>query len=301
MTEEAARAFVPGHVTGFFTIERGDDPIETGSRGAGVALSDGVTVEVRPTDDRAVYLDDTSIDIEPVERVLDALRVDATVLATTELPVGAGFGVSGAVALGTALAVNDCFDRSLSENELITIAHGAEVQSGTGLGDVVAQANGGFTIRLDPGGPSHNTLDRIPMHSRVEYLSFGERSTAAVLDDNPQLVTEAGRLALSQVVEEPTLEEFMHASRRFARETGLLTEELQEVVQAVTDVGGSASMAMLGETVFALGTGLSDAGYDPTVCAVDRAGATMLSTPDVDSATSTVSSSSEADPQSSDQ
>jgi pantoate kinase len=34
-------------------------------------------------------------------------------------------------------------------------------------------------------------------------------------------------------------------------------------------------MAMLGETVFALGTGLTDAGYDASVCAVDPAGATV--------------------------
>jgi pantoate kinase len=35
-------------------------------------------------------------------------------------------------------------------------------------------------------------------------------------------------------------------------------------------------MAMLGETVFALDTGLSDAGYDPSVCWVDPTGARLL-------------------------
>lgn len=276
MTAAASEAFVPGHVTGFFTVERGDDPIETGSRGGGVAISDGVTVEVRPADERSIYLEDTSIDVEPVERVLDALRVDATVLASTSLPIGAGFGVSGAMALGTALAANDCFDRQLSTNELVTIAHGAEVQSGTGLGDVVAQARGGISLRLDPGGPAHNTLDGIPTGARVEYLSFGELSTPSVLSDDPERITEAGRLALSGVVDEPTVEEFMHGSRRFARETGLLTEQLRDVIQSVIEAGGSASMAMLGETVFALGSGLTDAGYDAEVCAVDRTGATLL-------------------------
>lgn len=275
MGSESSTAFVPGHITGFFTIEPGDDPIETGSRGGGVALTDGVTVEVKPGE-RAVYLNGTSIEIDPVERVLDALRVDATVVADTELPIGAGFGVSGAVALGTAIAANDRFDRELSANELVTIAHGAEVQSETGLGDVVAQHRGGVTLRLDPGGPSHNTLDGVPATEHVEYLSFGERSTAAVLEDQPELVTEAGRIALSEVVDEPTVETFMYASRRFAREADLLTERLTEAIQAVADADGSASMAMLGETVFTLGTGLSDAGYDPQRCAIDDAGATLI-------------------------
>jgi pantoate kinase len=35
-------------------------------------------------------------------------------------------------------------------------------------------------------------------------------------------------------------------------------------------------MAMLGETVFALGTGLSDAGYDPAVCGTHPGGASLV-------------------------
>jgi len=35
-------------------------------------------------------------------------------------------------------------------------------------------------------------------------------------------------------------------------------------------------MAMLGRTVFGLGTGLSDAGYDPEVCRIDAAGARLV-------------------------
>jgi pantoate kinase len=44
----------------------------------------------------------------------------------------------------------------------------------------------------------------------------------------------------------------------------------------VAEAGGEASMAMLGETVFATGTGLTDAGYDAEVTAVHPGGATLL-------------------------
>ncbi|MFD1596006.1 sugar kinase, partial [Haloplanus litoreus] len=40
--------------------------------------------------------------------------------------------------------------------------------------------------------------------------------------------------------------------------------------------GGAASMAMLGETVFALETGLTDAGYDASVCRTCDAGAHLV-------------------------
>jgi pantoate kinase len=69
----------------------------------------------------------------------------------------------------------------------------------------------------------------------------------------------------------------MRASRQFAREAEFLTPRLREVIMDVTEAGGQASMAMLGETVFALGTGLSDAGYEAAGCAVDPAGARLLS------------------------
>jgi pantoate kinase len=277
MTEEVARAFVPGHITGFFTIYEGEDPTRTGSRGAGLTLSDGVTVTVRRSDDPGVYLNDTNIQMEPVERVLDALGTPVTVAGETNLPVGAGFGVSGAMSLGTALAVAQLRDLELSENELITIAHGAEVQSGTGLGDVVAQARGGMPIRLEPGAPEHNYLDGLSKRPRIEYYSVGERSTESVLATDTDHLTDAGRTALSRLVADPTLETFMEASRLFSREADLLTDTLVETIQDVSDAGGSASMAMLGETVFAIDDGLSEAGYDASTCEVDPTGATLLS------------------------
>lgn len=272
---DVVQAFVPGHVTGFFTTDDDPDPTKAGSRGGGVALSDGVTVTVRPADDVSVALNGEEIEMEAVERVLDALQAPASVRGVTDLPLASGFGVSGAMALGTALATNAAFDRQLSRNELVTIAHGAEVQAGTGLGDVVAQAHGGVTIRLEPGGPQDNVLDKIPARSRVEYHTIGELATDEVLSRDTDHITAAGKKALSDVVGEPTLSRFMRASREFARESNLLTTAVRDVILDVTDASGTATMAMLGETVFALGTGLSDAGYDPGVCQIYPAGATL--------------------------
>jgi pantoate kinase len=272
---DVAQAFVPGHITGFFTIDQDPDPTTAGSRGGGVTLSEGVTVTVQPSDHPETYLNSTPIEMAAVDSVLGALDVSAQVRGVTDLPLGAGFGVSGAMALGTALAANAAFDRRLSERELTTIAHGAEVQAGTGLGDVVAQQRGGIPIRLEPGGPQDNELDGIPARSRVEYHVVDELATEQVLDDAGEALTQAGTRALSLVVGEPTLDTFMRASRQFSREAELVTPAVREVILDVNEAGGTAAMAMLGETVFALGTGLSDAGYDPAVARVHPAGATL--------------------------
>jgi pantoate kinase len=274
MTE--ADAFVPGHVTGFFTIHRDDDPTKAGSQGAGLTLSDGVTVTVRPAEETSVRCNDVPVEMEAVETVLETLQATARVDGQTPLPIGSGFGVSGAMALGTALAVNEAFDRRLSENELVTIAHGAEVQAGTGLGDVVAQARGGVPIRLEPGGPQDNLLDAIPAHTAVEYHTLGELSTEDVISGDTDLLDQAGKRGLSRVVEEPTLSSFMRASRQFAREAELLTPEVRDVILDVNEAGGDASMAMLGKTVFSIDGGLSAAGYDPSTCRIDPTGAQLL-------------------------
>ncbi|MFC7071134.1 pantoate kinase [Halobaculum lipolyticum] len=289
---DEATAFAPGHVTAFFAPYPDDDPARAGSRGAGLALSDGVEATVRRVDDAdaatadsaadgglaGLELDGVPAEMEPVRRVLAELRVVAEVEVSSEVPVGAGFGVSGAAALATALAANEAFGLRRSENDLVSVAHAAEAAAGTGLGDVVGQFRGGLPVRLDPGAPDHGRMDGVPARPRVEYVSFGELSTERVLGGDLDPVREAGEAALARLLDSPDERELVAAGRDFAEEAGLLVPEVAEAVEAVAAEGGLGSMAMLGRTVYALGTGLSDAGYDATACRVDPTGATLRPT-----------------------
>ncbi|PSQ64423.1 MAG: sugar kinase [Halobacteriales archaeon SW_9_67_24] len=268
------RAFVPGHITGFFSVHPHDDSRRAGSRGAGIALADGVTVAVAPPDtgETTIALGGEPVEMDAVARTLDTLGVRARVAVETPLPVSAGFGVSGGAALGAALAANARFDLERTENELVATAHAAEVDAGTGLGDVVAQARGGVPLRVEPGAPPHGHLDGIPLRAnrRIEYVSFDRRSTEAVLGGDTD--------GLSQ--EAPTIERLVTCSATFAREADLLTERVEAAIEAVETAGGMASMAMLGETVFALDTGLTEAGYEPATCAIHPSGAGIVG-PDI--------------------
>ncbi|MFA9515798.1 pantoate kinase [Halopenitus sp. H-Gu1] len=274
-----SRAFVPGHVTGFFSPYPDDNSRAAGSRGAGIALEEGVEVSVEPSDDgqRSIHstLNGDPTRIEPVESVLAELDVQAHVEIETTLPVGAGFGVSGAAALGTALAANDAFGCGRSENDLIAIAHVAEVEAGTGLGDVVAEARGGIPIRLEPGAPGYGSLDGVPANARVEYVSFGELSTASILSEDTAGLSAAGERALSTLQSDSTLPVLFETSRTFAREAGLLVPEVAEAIDLVEAAGGEAAMGMLGRTVIALDAGLSEAGYDPDITRVHPGGARL--------------------------
>ena len=301
MTRERATAFVPGHVTAFFSAHPADSPAAAGSRGAGLTLTDGVktTVELGgdigdTPDSPSLSLNGAPAAIGAVEDVLAALDLAETASAAditpvadavsvsieTDLPIGAGFGVSGAAALGAALGANAAADAGRSENELVRLAHEAEVERGTGLGDVVAQARGGVPIRLEPGAPGHGELDGIPAQARVEYVTFGERSTEAVLAGDTTALSTVGERALDRLRADPRLPTLMDAAREFAASADLLVPEVSEAIEAVDvatdDDASGAAMAMLGRTAFALGTGLSDAGYDPAVCHTHPAGARLV-------------------------
>lgn len=271
----AATAFVPGHVTVFFSPHWADQPAESGSTGAGLTLSDGVTVRFEPAGERTVAVNGEPIAMAPVDRVLDALSATGRVEAETPLPIGEGFGVSGAMTLGTALAANHALAGARTENELIRAAHVAEVESNTGLGDVVAQARGGLPIRLEPGSPPHGALDGLPAVAGIEYVSFGPLSTADVITGDFADLQAAGARALADLQDRPALAELFAAGRRFAREADLLTPQVEAVIEAVESAGGEATMGMLGETVVALEPGLSDAGYDPTRCDIHPTGSSL--------------------------
>lgn len=325
-------AFAPGHVTVFFSTYRADSPAATGSRGAGITLTDGVTATVTPIektdagsesanvgigktdvgiekanaetdsntdiDDESksdsdadgdpvtprenqvsceILLNGTPVFIESVSYVIEELGQPATVRLETPLPLGAGFGVSGAAALATALAANDQFDCRRTENELVRLAHEGDVTAETGLGDVVAQARGGVPIRLEPGAPGYGTLDGIAARRRVEYVSFGELSTTEILSSGTTPLSTVGEESLARLLENPTTETLLAEGRRFTREAGLATAAVAEAVDVVLENGGDASMAMLGRTVFAFDTGLSDVGYEPSVCEIHSGGATLHS------------------------
>ncbi|MDY7083352.1 MAG: pantoate kinase [Halobacteria archaeon] len=251
------KAFAPGHITGFFSAVHHDDPLETGSLGAGIVIDDGVHVKVEQASETIVVTEGERVEFPTVERVLGMLDVEARVEVESNVPVGCGFGASGAATLATALAANELFELGHDRNQVVAAAHVAEVKEGTGLGDVVPQSLGGVVTRVEAGAPEIGTFGQIDFEdTTVEYTAFGGLDTAEVLGDEGVMekVNTAGESALDGLLKEPSLDELLDLSWEFALETGLATERVQDEVGKVRREGGKASMAMLGETAFGVGT-----------------------------------------------
>ncbi|MDD3043647.1 MAG: pantoate kinase [Methanosarcinaceae archaeon] len=256
----SAKAYAPGHITGFFEIhDEGSDPRRKGSTGCGLVLDSGVITEVRVgplVEKTEIYLNGRRVEGKTTRTVLEAITdLPVRVESRSEIPVGCGFGASGAGALGAGYTLNQALSLNLTTDALTEHAHVAEVLNRSGLGDVAAQSSGGLVIRLKPGSPEFGKIDRIPVpEARVFCIALGEISTGSVLGDPvaTRAINTAGKIAMSRLLEKPTLENFMLQAKRFALDTGLLSERAEEVIEAVDTVGGLASQAMLGDTVFAI-------------------------------------------------
>jgi pantoate kinase len=139
------------------------------------------------------------------------------------------------------------------------IAHVAEVENRTGLGDVCSQYHGGCLVKLKEGAPL--VADRLPIAEQpIYYRYFGPIQTSEVLGNKEQTarINRAADVALNVLQTltsaKPNPELFnacFAVSKRFSVESGLLSDvQVIDTIVQIEAEGGVASMIMLGNGVF---------------------------------------------------
>ena len=258
------KTYSPSHITGFFTIHDDKNPLNKGSLGGGIVLEAGCVTEVAIGTESPwrthIELNGRADEALTTRYVVERLAGQSAVTVSTnfDVPIGCGFGASAAGALSTALALNELLTLDMTLNEVAQIAHCAEVENSTGLGDVIAETYGGVVIRKKPGAPGIGVIDSIPYRNeRISYVALGTKLTKSVLAEGgvelKRRINEAGKEALKVLVQKPTLATFMHVSREFSLRIELISETCKDAIEAVAAEGKVASVAMLGETVFVIG------------------------------------------------
>lgn len=246
--------FVPGHITGFFTVENHEIKLKNGSCGAGFLLSKGVKTTVSSSDE--LVMDVNRGDSTVIDEVLSIMETDSNFKITQDiqLPVGAGFGTSAASALSLTLALNEFLNLGYSEELCGQIAHMAEVNLGGGLGDVIAQTGKGLVLRTKPGAPGIGEIKTFEEDVFIGWKTFGGIETSSIIKDphHREVISASGVKYLELFEDEPTLENFLTFSLKFSEDTKLMSDEVKNTVEYInssSDILGS-SMAMLGNTVF---------------------------------------------------
>ena len=281
--------FAPSHITGFFEIIDHPNPLIRGSRGAGVVLDQGVITRLNVSEGNGETIIKTSGKLSgqkhPLEdsvtyKTLDLLRqkfpeeikwddLKIIIQHETQVPIEAGFGVSAGFALGAALGLSKLLKLSLTFNQAAAVAHHAEVELKTGMGDVMGAVVGGFPLRIEPGAPGYGKADKILNGAKngvnedndeneeglfVISKSLGTIETSSVLQD-PAMTHKVNTVAhhlLQKLLSNPQITHFMDLSLKFSKETDLIDPEVMEIVEVLKDETIGASMAMLGKTAFAV-------------------------------------------------
>lgn len=253
------RAFSPANISCLFTIYKHENPRWAGSYGMGFTLNEGVTVTVSLADKSAIFFNKKKVTFPAVAYVLRKLTKKKVVIdIQSSLPVGSGFGLSGASALATAYALNKLLHLKKTKKQLAVIAHTADVVAKTGLGGVVNQYFGGFLVKLVPS--SHFKVVKLPFANKPVYCrAFSKISTKLVLKNQGahKTINAAGAGALDflskklKANEMITLGEAISLSKDFAEKSHLLVHaKTRETIRYVEKHGGHASMNMLGNAVY---------------------------------------------------
>jgi pantoate kinase len=258
-----AVAFAPGHISGFFEpVYHPEDISRTGSKGAGINIMIGATSEVT-TDNSSkqafnIYINGKKTNAPVTNLALKLLLgrnpIHVVVKTKLDLPIGQGFGMSAAGALSATYALSKIIGFS-NFYEAIKASHYAEVQMKAGLGDVMASSFGGIEIRKSPGLPPWGIIEHIPGKPEIVLCIIGKKvDTKKVLSD-PHLntkIVEYGKYCTKKILENPSLENLLYLSQVFTNKTGLASKRVKEAIFAANRFG-TASMCMLGNSVFAIG------------------------------------------------
>ena len=256
---DKAKAFAPGNLSCVFKIIPHPEATKMHSLGMGFTITEGVVVTVcHHSSQTAVRFNGSQIHFPTVVSVIQKLTSQPMgVEIDSPLPLGCGFGLSGAASLATAYALNALLGLGKSEEELAMIAHVAEVKNRTGLGDVCAQYHGGCLVKLKVGYPL--AAERLPIPEQsIYYRYFSSIQTKTILE-NAERRARINRAAdeTLQAIENLTKSDAVdfnaciRLSKQFSVSSGLLEDaHVQKVIREIEEAGGVASMIMLGNAVF---------------------------------------------------
>jgi pantoate kinase len=296
-----AKAFSPGHITGFFEVPHDSSCfhfLHRGSKGAGFSIDRGMTTtaylyESAKADYQISINGIKSHNAEVSKWVIEEYLKLAgkpyfiNIRHDVEIPIGFGLGSSGAAALSLSYALNQVLNTGLNRTQAAQIAHHAEIACNTGLGTVIAEFAGGFEMRTSAGAPGVGSVSKINLDKnyKVIVLCLAPILTRSFLTNRINEINGLGSIMLSKLSASRSFDDFLKMSHGFAEMLNLTEGKCRGPIAALKTRGIESSVALFGQTVFtvvseeraaeAAGV-LREFGQTLIVCNIDNVGARML-------------------------
>jgi pantoate kinase len=296
-----AKAFSPGHITGFFEVPHDTSCfhfLHKGSKGAGFSIDKGIATtayiyeSAKP--EYQIWINGIKNRNAEVSKwvIEEYLKLAdrpyfISVHHDVEIPIGFGLGSSGAAALSLSYALNQALDMGLSRTQAAQIAHHAEIVCNTGLGTVIAEFAGGFEMRTSAGAPGMGSVSKINLDKnyKVLVLCLAPILTKSFLTNRINEIDGLGGIMLSKLSASRSLDDFLKMSHRFAEMLSLTEGRCKGPIAALKTRGIESSVALFGQTVFTIVShakvaevagALREFGGTLIVCNIDMAGARVL-------------------------
>jgi pantoate kinase len=298
---QVAKAFSPGHITGFFEVPHDTSCfnfLHKGSKGAGFSIERGIETtaylyeSTKPQYQiwiNGIKSRNAEVSKWVIEKYLKLadrpyfIRIHHDV----EIPIGFGLGSSGAAALSLSYALNRALDTGLSRSQAAQVAHNAEIACNTGLGTVIAEFAGGFEMRTSVGAPGIGSVNKINLDKnyRAVVLCLAPILTRSFLTNRINEINGLGGIMLTKLSASKSVDDFLKMSRRFAEMLGLAEGKCKRPIAALKARGIESSVALFGQTVFTVisqaraeeaAAVLREFGGTLIVCSIDSAGARVL-------------------------
>jgi len=271
-----AKAFAPAAISSFFKIHdtQNGKPIvdleKVGAIGGGFGLKKGVltTVTAAEAEENTI---DIFINAKPAKKAKTTKKVVEKLLIKTEkkysvtvehqikVPIGTGFGTSAGGAITSGLALCEVLGLPLTFNQIGKIAHVAEIECLTGFGTVSSLTlGGGCVLVVEPGAPGICQIDRIPINPECLLVAgfFKSNIPKESVFSSPQKKAEInhyGQKTLEDILNEPSLENFLDCCWEFSQKVGFATENIRKLVASAKKAGAvGATQNMIGEAVHAV-------------------------------------------------
>ena len=249
-------SFAPGHISLTFAIWPDSDLLSMGSTGVGIVLPQGVhcavVKEQSEIKHNVVVREGTLVEDPVTLRALELLgfaNKGLTVYLRHDLPLGSGFGISGASALAA------CMELEKNLDLCVKAAHQAEVEFRTGLGDVIAIAESiqtnifpSIVVRQTPGYGGETQSFPIGEKFAVCISGVG-RDTSEIITDEKwiEIINSA---ALGIQISKPNIRSSIKIGRLFTEKSGLVNDNLSHILDEMP-IGSVSSVAHLGTSIVA--------------------------------------------------
>lgn len=244
----------PAALSFIFMKVKNSDLLKTGSIGIGCTIDQNVTADAEKAKRFSVFFNGEKINFPTVRDAVKLItNIPVNIRFTSSLPLGYGFGLSGAGSLASVFAVNQLLNLGISKEKLTEYAHIAEIKNGTGLGTVGTVQTGGFLVKTSAGIPFK--YYSLPFIGKKLYVIIIDKLfTPGVLRNEEKLdrVEKAGTAALERIrsLHNPSLEDILDVSYEFVTKSLLVQDtRVHDLMQKLRHRKGHATMAILGNVV----------------------------------------------------